>query len=279
MISPNDPEAVRPDELGFTDLSDSLEEMKRRATNKKFNFPYLFGGGKYEATSKAYGPRATPHAFVFDRDRKLRYSGRVDDSERVELVKKQDLRAAITALVANKAVDVPEQKTFGCSPKWSSKRADVQKYRDNVAQEPVTLTPLGIAEAKALRVNKTSGKLRLVNFWATWCGPCVNEFPDLVQMHRQYRSRGFELVTVAAQFLDEEKAVSTFLKKQQASTRNYIFGDNDKYALMGAFDKKWEGGLPFTLLLSPQGKVLYRKQGSIEVQKVKALIVKSLTKP
>lgn len=276
MISPNDPEAVRADELGYTDLSDSLEEMKLRASLRKFNFPYLYGGGKYEATSKAYGPKATPHAFVFDKDRKLRYSGRVDDSERVKLVKKQDLRDAITALLANKAIETPVQKAFGCSTKWSSKRAEVKEYRSKLALEPVTVAPLGIKEAKSLRANKDSGKFRLVNFWATWCGPCVNEFPELIQMHRQYRGREFELVTVAAQFPDEEKQVLTFLKKQQASNTNYLFGDNDKYALMEAFDKKWEGGLPFSMLLDPKGKVLYQKQGSIEVQKLKALIVRSL---
>ena len=275
MISPNDPQAVRPDELGFTDLSDSLDEMKLRASDKKFNFPFLFGGGQYEAMSKAYGPKATPHAFVFDKDRKLRYSGRVDDSERAKLVKKQDVRDAISALLANKPIETPVQKAFGCSTKWSSKRADVQEYWSKVAKEPVTIAPLNVKEAQALRANK-SGKVRLVNFWATWCGPCVTEFPDLMQMHRQYRGREFELVTVAAQFPDEEKQVMAFLKKQQASTTNYLFGDSDKYKLMEAFDKKWEGGLPFTMLLDGKGKVLYQKQGSIEVRKVKALIVKAL---
>ncbi|MDX2024632.1 MAG: redoxin domain-containing protein [Deltaproteobacteria bacterium] len=276
MISPNDPDAVRPDELGYTDLSDSFDDMKLRAADRKFNFPYLFGGGKYEATSKAYGPKATPHAFVFDKARKLRYSGRVDDSERVKLVKKQDLRDAITALLTNKPIETPVQKAFGCSTKWSNKRADVKDYWSKIAKEPVTVKPLPIKDAQALRANKDSGKFRLVNFWATWCGPCVTEFPELMQMNRQYRGRDFELVTVAAQFPDEEKQVLAFLKKQQASNANYLFGDNDKYALMESFDKKWEGGLPFTMLLDPKGKVLYQKQGSIEVQKLKALIVKAL---
>src|SRR5918993_739710 len=64
-ISPNDPGAVRLDELGYSDLGDSFEEMKLRAREKHYNFPYLYDGEK-QAVAKAYGPVATPHVFVFD---------------------------------------------------------------------------------------------------------------------------------------------------------------------------------------------------------------------
>jgi len=71
-ISPNDPKSVRLDELGYTDLGDSFAEMRIRAKYKGFNFPYLYDG-ETEEVSRTYGPVATPHAFVFDRERKLRY--------------------------------------------------------------------------------------------------------------------------------------------------------------------------------------------------------------
>ncbi len=108
-INPNDPKSVRLDELGYTDLSDSFAEMKIRAKHKKFNFPYLYDGEKEEA-SRAYGPVATPHAFVFDRERRLRYVGRVDDSERPEFVKTSDLRDSIEALLAGHEVPVKQTK-------------------------------------------------------------------------------------------------------------------------------------------------------------------------
>ena len=79
-VSPNDPEAVRLDELGFSDLGDSLEDMKIRAKDQEFNFPYLYDG-ETQAMSRAYGPVATPHVFLFDRERKLRFAGRIDDHE------------------------------------------------------------------------------------------------------------------------------------------------------------------------------------------------------
>jgi peroxiredoxin len=121
-IQPNDPQAIRPDELHYTDLSDSFPEMKKRARDKGFNFPYLYDGDT-QKTAKAYGPVATPHLFIFGPDRKLAYTGRLDDSEREEKVEKRDAREAIEALLAGKPVPNPRTKPFGCSIKWSWKRA------------------------------------------------------------------------------------------------------------------------------------------------------------
>ncbi len=126
-ISPNDPLAVRLDELGYTDLSDSLEEMKLRAKEKGFAFPYLYDGDK-QAVSRAYGVQATPHVFIFDQERKLRYVGRIDDSERGN-AKSPDARNAIEALLAGKQVPVPRTRTFGCSTKWSDKRTSAREAR------------------------------------------------------------------------------------------------------------------------------------------------------
>src|SRR5438477_1894468 len=183
-ISPNDPQSVRLDELGYTDLSDSFKEMKIRAKYKQFNFPYLYDGDK-EEVSRAYGPVATPHAFVFDQQRKLRYRGRVDDSERPEYVKVNDLRNALDALLAGREVEVKETKSFGCSIKWAGKADSVKQFMDRLASERVDVEPVNAEALRALRKND-SGKLRLINFWATWCGPCVTEFPELVEIDGQY---------------------------------------------------------------------------------------------
>ena len=84
------------------------------------------------------------------------------------------------------------------------------------------------------------------------------------------------MVTVAANYPDEEKQVLSFLKKQQASSRNLIFGDRDKYKLMEAFDKGWNAALPYTVLISPTGEVLWKHQGAIDSLELKRMIVKSL---
>src|ERR1041385_3911099 len=261
-INPNDPKSVRLDELGYTDLSDSFAEMKIRAKHKKFNFPYLYDGDK-EEVSRAYGPVATPHAFVFDRERRLRYVGRVDDSERPELVKSRDLRDAIEALLAGQEVTVKQTKSFGCSIKWAGKGEVVNQFMGKLDTEPASVELVDAAGLTALRKND-SGKVRLINFWATWCGPCIAEFPDLITIPRMYRHRAFELITVSANYPDEQKEVTEFLHKQQASCRNLLFGETDKYKLMSAFDPKWSGGLPYSILLGPNGEMLYQSQEAID---------------
>src|SRR5262245_37439262 len=152
-ISPNDPESVRPDEMGYTDLGDTLEEMKVRARDRQFNFPYLLGGGKYEAVARAYGPKATPHAFIFDAERKLRYVGRIDDSEREKFVRTRDVRLALDAILAGKEVAVKENRVFGCSVKWSSKGEESRKYWARIASEPVTIEAVDADGMRKLRMN------------------------------------------------------------------------------------------------------------------------------
>jgi thiol-disulfide isomerase/thioredoxin len=274
MIQPNDPEAIQIGELDYTDVSDSMDEMKIRAAYRHFNFPYLYDGAT-QATANAYGPKATPHVFIFDGQRKLRFEGRVDDSQRESLVKVQDTRNAINALLANKPVPVEHTGVFGCSTKWKSKSAGRIEELKRIEAEPVTLEDATAETLKKLRTNPT-GKMLLVNFWATWCGPCTVEFPELEKTFRMYRSRDFELVTVAANLPDEKPGVLKFLLKQHASSRNLIFATTDTYALQTAFDPKWESGVPYTVLLAPDGKVLYQQTGDLDVLALRRVILANL---
>ena len=273
-ISPNDPRAVRLDELGYTDLGDSFEDMKIRAKHQKFNFPFLYDGDT-EEVSRAYGPVATPHAFVFDAERKLRYVGRIDDNEIPGREKVHDLRNAIDDLLAGREVAVKQTKTFGCSIKWGGKLDGVKSYLAKLAAEPVALMKIDATGLKELRKND-SGKLRMVNFWATWCGPCVTEFPELITINRMYRHREFEMVTVSANEPSEEKKVLAFLQKQQSSGKNLLFASDDKYPLIEAFDPKWEGALPYTVLIAPGGEIVYKQMGEIDPLELKRAIVKNL---
>jgi peroxiredoxin len=273
-ISPNDPKSVRLDELGYSDLGDSLADMKIRAKEKAFNFPYLYDGDSGEV-SRAYGPAATPHAFVFDAERKLCYVGRIDDSEREAQVKRRDLREALDAILAGRAPEVAQTKTFGCSVKWSGKEEELKAYEKKLAEEPVSLELIDVAGMKQLRQGE-GAKLRLVNFWATWCGPCVTEFPDIVELHHMYRNREFEIVTVSANEPDERAEVLKFLQKKHASMRNVLFSSSDKYAMLEAFDPEMKGNIPYTALLSAKGEILYKVEGPIEPLRVKQEILKAL---
>ena len=273
-ISPNDPKSVNLNELGYTDLSDSYPEMKIRAKEKGYNFPYLYDG-ETQSVAKAYGPVATPHIFIFDKERKLSYQGRIDDMENpAKTPTNHDARNAIEALLAAQKVPVTSTKVFGCSIKWAEKEEIVQKVYAKWATEPVNVEMIDEPGLKELLKNN-SDKLRLINVWATWCGPCVAEFEDFITMNRMYRGRDFEFISVSADDPANKEKVMKFLKKQQASNTNYLFSVDDKYKLIEIIDPKWEGALPYTILVEPGGKIVYAKQGPVDPAVMKKKIVEN----
>jgi peroxiredoxin len=272
-ISPNDPLAVRLDELGYTDLGDSLEDMKIRAKDRGFEFPYLYDGETQE-TSAAYGVLATPHVFIFDQERKLRYVGRIDDSD-VKTVASHDARNALEALLAGKPVPVEKTRVFGCSTKWSDKRDSARESLEKWNAEPVELKSVGPDELRKV-VRGPSPNYRLVPVWATWCIPCVDELPQFVTMNRMYRGRKFELITVSADDAADPAAPLAALKKHHVSAKNYLFNSDSRDALFDSIDEESDGALPLTVLVSPDGKVLYRHHNSIDAAALKKIIVEHL---
>src|SRR5439155_13740137 len=125
---------------------------------------------------------------------------------------------------------------FGCSTKWSDKRGTVAEAMKKLAVEPVALDALDLNGIKELIANK-SDKVRLINVWMLSCAPCLAEMPDLITINRMYRHRGFELVTLNADWNDERDKALAFLKKQQASNRNVIYGGGNKNDIIELIDK------------------------------------------
>lgn len=273
-ISPNSPPAISLAELGYSDLSDDLRSMKIRAKEMQYNFPYLYDG-ESQKVSIAYGPAATPQVFIFDHNRKLAYRGRIDDTENPYIsVNQTDMRNALDALLKNQAPSVATTKTFGCSIKWAWKDEWTKKLLQDWAQDPVSLDELDLEGARKLLKNETENYL-LVNLWATWCGPCVIEFPEFVTMDRMYRGRNFEFVSISADKSSQKDKALSFLQKKEASNRNYIF-DGEIYDLIEVVDKDWQGAIPYTVLIAPGGKVVYKVDGTIEPLALRKEIVGKL---
>jgi thiol-disulfide isomerase/thioredoxin len=273
-IQPNNPKAIRIDELDSSDISDSLEEMKIRFAYKHLHYPYLYDG-ETQSVARAYGPQATPHVFIFDKHRKLRYEGRMDNSYRQELVNSQDARNAIDALLANRDVAVKKTGVFGCSTKWQEKEASRLESLRKIDEQPVKLELATAADLKTLRANPGKHML-LVSFWATWCGSCIDEFSDLEDTYQMYKVRDLDLVTVSANMPDEKTGVLKMLEKKRATSRNLLFASNDTTALQTAFDPAWESAVPYTVLLDVNGKVLYKNLGSVDILELRRAILANL---
>jgi len=270
-IQPNDPKAIRIDELDSSDISDSLDEMKIRVEYKQLHYPYLYDG-ETQSVTRAYGPQATPHVFVFDKDRKLRYEGRFDNSYRMEMVNTQDTRNAIDAILANREVPVKHTGVFGCSTKWQEKSASRLEALRKMQEEPVNLEMATADDLKKLRANPTKHMI-LVSFWATWCGSCIDEFADFQDTFQMYKNRDLGLITVAANMPDEKAGVMKMLEKKHATSRNLLFASNDTTALQMAFDPTWDSAVPYTVLIDADGKILYKKLGGVDMLELRRTIL------
>jgi peroxiredoxin len=289
-INSSNPAGLRPDELGYGAFGDSFEEMTPFAKDYGWTFPYLYDG-ETQTLSMACGAQSTPHVFVFGADRKLAYTGRMDDAARKSgPVEKSYLRDALDAVLAGKPVATPTTRSFGCSTKWVWKRGQVAADQKAWEAKPETLGKLDVETAKKLRAN-ASGNVRLINFWSTTCGPCVAEFPELVDTYRRFQNRSFDMVTISLDPVSDEAKVLKFLEKHHAalsdrtkpavekegrSTNNYLFAGGNPDLLAEAIDAEWTGAQPHTVLLSPKGEILWRHNGQIEVVELRRQIVKAL---
>jgi len=270
-ISPNSPLGLLYGELGYTDLDDSYAAMQIRARDKGYNFPYLYDGDTQEASIQ-YGPVATPHAFVFNQDRTLAYRGRLDGSEKPGTANAEDVRAALDELLADQEVSNPETRTFGCSTKWAWKTEWKEQVYAEWDQRPVELNPISVDGIKELVANP-SDKLRLINVWATWCGSCLVEFPELLVTHRMYQGRDFEFISLTADKPEQQDEALKFLQRVQSPVTNYIFDQDDPYLLAETLDPDWNAALPYTVLIEPGGNVAFKHQGTVDILELRRAIV------
>jgi peroxiredoxin len=290
-INPNSMEGLRIDELGYSKYGDSYEEMKLYARERGFNFPYLYDGGT-QAAAMAYGCLCTPHMFVFDPQRRLRYAGRFDDSQVADpaSVHATDGANAIEALLAGRPVPVERTRPMGCSTKWLTKKGSVAEGNEEWSAMPVTIEPIDAAGIAGLARND-SNRLRVINIWATWCVPCVEEFPGLVSISRRLNSRDFDLISVSVDDPKDEPKALEFLRKEHAAvppgaatavarqgrrTNNYIYTGASGDALAQALDPKWPGGYPYTLVIAPGGEILYRFPGALDVPDLQSKLIDRL---
>ncbi len=290
-INPNNPDGLSLDELGYSKYNDGFEDMKKYAVEAGFTFPYLYDG-ETQAVAKAYGCLATPHVFVFDAQRKLRYKGQFDDSRFLDpaTVKSNDARKAVEALLAGTPVPVETTRPHGCSTKWLGKKEVIAKLTEKWQHTPVDIEPITAAQVKALVKNGTS-KLRLFNVWSTSCIPCVAEFPELVTTARKFGMRDFEFISISLDDPTDTAKAKAFLEKQGAgpldsaqrafkaegrTTNSYLFAGADANELVAALDPAWPGAMPHTVLVGQDGTILWRHTGAIDGDELRAKILEIL---
>lgn len=134
-----------------------------------------------------------------------------------------------------------------------------------------------IDDAQFPALLKPKGKPLLINFWATWCGPCREEFPDLVKIDTEYKGK-IDFITVTLDFEEElTTGVPKFLADMKATMPTFLLVTPDETAAIGLVAKDWAGALPYTILYAPDGKAVFRHQGVVKADELRAAIDKLIS--
>ncbi len=275
-VSPNDPQAIPPDELAFSDLGDSYAEMKIRAKDLNYTFPYLYDGLSQDV-SQAFGVRVTPHAYLFDANRSLRYSGRIGDSKNPSNRNRQELRQALKALMGGGSPKVEEGPTFGSSIKWKKNRHLVQKINERFSRETIVLKHADKRTYAFIRKN-VSSRPKLIYVWSSRDENHREDLLKISALHKIYRKRGIEFITACIDGVDEREKTHNILRNTLCSSQNYISEGTEISPFADLRGESSDRITPFLGLLDYSGKISYRSTKGIYEIEIKKEVLKTLNR-
>lgn len=166
---------------------------------------------------------------------------------------------------------VDRQEHFGETGRLTQKRKQP-------AKPPEAIGLVDLEGVKKLIASDKQTKPLLVNFWATWCDPCRDEFPDLVQVDQDYRPKGLDFIAISLDdAADIKTAVPEFLRQMKATMPVYLLNVADPEPVIMAVDKDWGGALPATFLYDAQGKVVFKHYGRVKTPELRAAIDKVMS--
>jgi len=169
----------------------------------------------------------------------------------------------ITLCVLLLSLAAPAQKRYGRAAKPKS---------------VAVVSPIDTDGLKGLLTQQREHPL-LVNFWATFCDPCRDEFPDLVKINKDYGPRSLDFVTVSLDDMTDIKtSVPEFLDKMKATMPAYLLNATDPEPAINLVDKRWQGDLPATFLYNEKGEVVFRHIGRVNTAELRAAIEKVVSK-
>ena len=143
------------------------------------------------------------------------------------------------------------------------------------ALKPLEIDIEGLRKILRSGADSTPQHPLLLNFWATWCDPCREEFPDLLKVEADYRKRGLEFAAVSFDFSEDvQKAVPDFLREVKADITPYWLNLPDPEPAIRMVDPQWTGGIPTTFLFDAKGTLVFKHTGKVKVAELRAAIEK-----
>jgi thiol-disulfide isomerase/thioredoxin len=173
----------------------------------------------------------------------------------------------------------------GAIPMFDPPAAAQAGRKSAPAKPQVAHAVIPVAPARAINGEQLQALLKrdgnrplLVNYWATWCDPCRDEFPDLVKIDEDYRVKGLDFIAIT---LDEVSDIDTevpkFLRAMKATMPVYLLNVTDPEPVINAIDPNWGGAMPATFLYNSKGEVIYKTFGRLKIGELRAAIDKTLS--
>jgi thiol-disulfide isomerase/thioredoxin len=196
----------------------------------------------------------------------------------------------VRALLAGQPVPVEITKPHGCSTKWMTKHSGIAQKMEKWDQTPVDLELIDAEGVALLRKNGTKN-VRLFNVWSTTCAPCVAEFPELVRTARKFDLREFQFISISTDEPKDRARAKAFLEKQGAglsgraksllkadgrTSNSFLYTGSDPNELMKALDPEWPGGFPHTVLVAANGAIVWRHNGPVDGDELRAKILEHM---
>ncbi len=273
-VSPNYEQSILPDELAYSDLGDSFQDMVKRANRMKYNFPYLYDGNDQNLT-KEIGAKITPTIYLYNQDRELFYSGRIGNIDSPDNMETSEVNQAISSLLIGEKTSFKRTKVFGTAIKTKNHLLVAEQVRQRYADEKVRLSE---ADARKLNFYLTHNtrKPKLFYVWQTNDGKTRDNLIKLSFLYKIFRKRGLKLITVCIAKKNEKERIVEFLENSQLSSTNFIVYGHHISPLASIIPDEVEKVTPYYRLLSSRGDKLLGSHGEISTDSLRIEIVKAL---
>ena len=273
-VSPNYEDAILPDELAYSDLGDSFEEMKKRAYRKKYNFPYLYDG-KDQAITKEIGVKITPTVFIYNQKRNLVYEGKIGNHETPNRLETSDLHHNLKENLVTASTKTKRTKVFGTSIKFKDDLPIAEKVHARNARETVKLTQANEKKLSFYLTHKTY-KPKLFYVWQSEDKECRDNLVKLSSVYKIFRKRGLRVFTVCISNMDNFEKALDHLKQSQMSSMNFIVSGHEIGPLTKVAPKGLQQITPFFRLIGSDGKMLTGGRGEISSDRLRIEILEAL---
>ena len=277
-ISPNHEKAVLPDEMAFSEVGDSFEEMVLRAQTQNYNFAYIYDG-KNQIITKSIETKITPSAYLFDRQGELVYSGRIGDHEMPNDYEKSELHQNIVKLINKEKVEYNRTKIHGTAIKFKKDIRFAENLAKRYAEETIRLN---YADERKLNffIEQETNYPRFFYVWSLENNPDVTR-ENLIKIstvYKIFRKRGIKVFTVCICKPEDQSKVLEILKQTQLSSFNFYTGGTEVSKLVTLRSQEGKRITPFKRIIQSDNSLAYGKNDLLDIKVLKREFLYTLNK-